>query len=99
MSSIDVEPVYNVIGKTYDTTRKADPDIAQKIIRFLCPEQSKRYLDIGCGSGNYTGALNKSRLKVDGVDISPEMLKKAKAKYSNIEWYEGDARNLPFSSN
>ena len=53
------EPIYNTIGKTYDTTRKADPEIAQKITRLLCVEPQKTYLDIGCGSGNYTGALNR----------------------------------------
>lgn len=99
MSFVDIEPIYNTIGKTYDTTRKADPHIAQKIIQFLCPQQSKHYLDIGCGSGNYTGALNKFGFMIDGIDISPEMLQKAKTKYSHIKWYEGDARKLPFSSN
>ncbi len=95
----DIEPIYNSIGKTYDTTRKADSGITQKILQFLCPEQSKHFLDIGCGSGNYTTALNKSGLTIDGVDISPEMLKKAKTKDPNIDWYEGDARNLPFHPN
>lgn len=99
MSSIaEIEPIYNSIGKAYDTTRKADPFIVQKITQLLCVEPSKRYLDIGCGSGNYTGALSASGLNIDGVDISVEMLKKAKLKYANIHWHEGDARKLPFES-
>jgi len=99
MSSVaDIEPIYNSIGKTYDTTRKADPSIVQKITQFLCEEQSQNYLDIGCGSGNYTGALSELGLHIDGVDISPEMLKKAKIKHPHINWYEGDARKLSFPS-
>ena len=94
----NIEPIYNSIGKTYDNTRKADPGIAQKITQFLCAEQSNHYLDIGCGSGNYTGALSKLGFNIYGVDISTEMLKKAKIKYPHIDWYEGDARKLPFSS-
>ena len=55
MSSIaDIEPIYNFIGKTYDTTRKADLSIVQKITQFLCAEQSQNYLDIGCGDGTIT---------------------------------------------
>ncbi len=99
MSSIaDIEPIYNSIGKTYDTTRKADPSIVEKLTKFLNTERSKNYLDIGCGSGNYTGALSKLGLRIDGVDISPVMLKKAKIKYPDINWFEGDARKLLFQS-
>lgn len=94
-----IEPIYNVIGETYDTTRKADPTIVQKITQLLCAKSSNRYLDIGCGSGNYTGALSQAGLSIDGVDISCEMLKKAKIKYPAIDWYEGDAKRLPFQSN
>ncbi len=93
------EPIYNTIGKTYDTTRKADPAIAQKVMRFLCVEPQKTYLDIGCGSGNYTGALSNFGFNIDGIDISPEMLNKAKIKHPNINWYEGNAKRLPFQSN
>ena len=46
--------VYDKIGKTYDQTRKADPEISAKIINFLSPKENGCYLDVGCGSGNYT---------------------------------------------
>jgi len=92
------EPIYNSIGKTYDVTRKADPIITQTIIKHLCPKQNKKYLDLGCGSGNYTGALNSKGISIDGVDVSSEMLGKAKIKYPNIQWHKGDARQLPFQA-
>jgi ubiquinone/menaquinone biosynthesis C-methylase UbiE len=49
--------VYNTIGKTYDTTRKPDPEIVQTLIRLIQPKAKGHYLDIACGSGNYTNAL------------------------------------------
>lgn len=50
--------IYNTIGKTYDLTRKADPMITETIIKLLKPKESGKYLDLACGSGNYTVALH-----------------------------------------
>ena len=88
--------VYNQIGKTYDTTRQADPEIVSRLIQHLKPSKSGQYLDVGCGSGNYTQAIFNEGFLVSGVDISEEMLEKAKKKNNNIEWFLGDARKLPF---
>ncbi len=94
--------IYNIIGKTYDATRKADPAIVKTIFRLLCPEknnQKKHYLDIACGSGNYTDALWKNGLDIEGIDVSEEMLSKARAKNPKIAWHQGDAKQLPFENN
>ncbi|MDE7301161.1 MAG: class I SAM-dependent methyltransferase [Clostridia bacterium] len=37
-------------------------------------------LDVGCGNGYFTRALNKAGYSVDGVDVSPQMLTVAKQK-------------------
>ncbi|MDE6790364.1 MAG: class I SAM-dependent methyltransferase, partial [Clostridia bacterium] len=37
-------------------------------------------LDIGCGNGYFTRALNKAGYRVDGVDISESMLSVARQK-------------------
>jgi ubiquinone/menaquinone biosynthesis C-methylase UbiE len=90
--------IYNAIGKTYDLTRKADPMITETIIKLLEPKESGKYLDLACGSGNYTVAIHNQNLNIDGIDISDEMLQKAKAKSTAIEWYQGDAESLPFDN-
>ena len=36
-------------------------------------------VDIGCGNGYFTRALARAGYSVSGIDISPEMLNKAKA--------------------
>lgn len=92
-----MNPTYDTIGKTYDVTRRADPQITQILIDHLKPNSNGRYLDIGCGSGNYTGALHAQGISIDGLDISREMLSKANSKYPDISWYEGDACAMPFS--
>ena len=88
------KPIYDTIGKTYDNTRKADPEITKKLLELLCPITGGKYLDIGCGSGNYTNALAAQGLTIEGLDLSLEMLTKAKNKYPHIVFHHGDARKL-----
>lgn len=55
-------------------------------------------LDIGCGNGYFTRALNKAGYRVDGVDISPAMLSVAKQKAAKegvrCEFLVGDITKL-----
>lgn len=88
--------IYDAIGKTYDITRKPDTEIVKKLVELLDAKPTARYLDIGCGSGNYTGALAQIGLNIEGIDVSEEMLNKAKNKHSLIQFHQADAKNLPF---
>jgi SAM-dependent methyltransferase len=89
---------YDTIGKFYNTTRRADPFIVERLFYFLKPNKGSKYLDIGCGTGNYTVALNQKGIALFGVDPSTEMLKNAKAKPSNIKWKVGNAENIPLEN-
>ncbi|MBE7536608.1 MAG: methyltransferase domain-containing protein [Anaerolineales bacterium] len=62
-----------------------------EIYRFRVPPNS-RTLELGCADGRLLGALNPSRGV--GVDFSPEMIRRAKQKYPNIEFIEADAHDL-----
>lgn len=93
-------PIYNKIGLTYNSTRQADPYLMERMYLLLCLHQAdrrnKEYLDIGCGTGNYTVALaQKKGLKFTGVDPSEVMLKEARAKSKEINWMQGTAENIP----
>lgn len=72
-----MKPLYDDTGKEYDTTRKADPELAQRLRNHLQVSDGSRVLDIACGTGNYTIALANSGLLMTGVDISEEMISKA----------------------
>lgn len=82
---------YNKIGINYNQTRKADPYLVGQLLKFLNPKNDGLYLDIGCGTGNYTSALNKKGFQFIGIDPSTEMLQKAKTNNPNIEWKIGTA--------
>jgi ubiquinone/menaquinone biosynthesis C-methylase UbiE len=77
---------YDTIGKDYNLTRQADNYITERLYYHLNPETGKIYLDIGCGTGNYTHALNKKGVQFIGIDPSEKMLDKAKLQNQNITW-------------
>ena len=58
----------------------------------------KTGLDLGCGNGYFTRAFNKAGYLVDGVDISPEMLSRARTLSSEegvrCEYILGDVTKL-----
>ena len=90
--------IYDKIGEGYNKTRKADPYITTRLFDLLDPQKDKSYLDIGCGTGNYTIALNELGVNLTGVDPSDKMLEEARSKSNNINWLHGYAETIPFSN-
>ncbi len=82
---------YDKIGIKYNVTRKADQYLTQRLLANLTPSPTGTYLDIGCGTGNYTNELYKSGYHFIGIDPSNEMLHKAKQQNKNIHWKIGQA--------
>ena len=87
---------YDKIGLDYNNTRKADPFLVERLVHHLAPEKRKKYLDIGCGTGNYTIALSQKGFDFVGVDPSIEMLKVANLKSHAIDWQNGKSEEIPF---
>jgi ubiquinone/menaquinone biosynthesis C-methylase UbiE len=90
-----MNPKYNHIGISYNTTRRADPYLTDRLRALLHPASEKIYLDIGCGTGNYTIALSKKGLNFTGVEPSEKMLTEARASYPQINWLSGSAEQIP----
>jgi ubiquinone/menaquinone biosynthesis C-methylase UbiE len=88
-----MQPTYNKIGIGYNSTRQADPYLSERMFALL--GSGKHCLDIGCGTGNYTVALEKKGLQFTGVDPSEVMLKEAEQKSKTINWLQGTAENIP----
>lgn len=89
------EPLYDKIGVNYNATRNADPYIVQKIHDLLNPELSMVYLDIGCGTGNYTIEFANKGLNFIGVEPSEKMLMEARLKSKAVNWVLGAAESIP----
>ncbi|REE24352.1 methyltransferase family protein [Winogradskyella pacifica] len=90
---------YNKIGINYNQTRKADPYLTSQLLKHLNPNKDGLYLDIGCGTGNYTSEFQKKGFQCIGIDPSIEMLQKAQSKNQNIQWNIGTAEKTDLPQN
>ena len=94
---------YDHIGSKYDeyartaTLKRAE---SYTFFRMVGELAGQRVLDLACGFGFYTRQLKRrGAAQVVGVDISPEMVRLARAKEqedpTGVEYRVGDAINLP----
>lgn len=75
-------------------TRRADPYLAGRTSHLLRQSPEGRYLDLACGTGNYTVALARAGGAWTGVDPSAAMIEQARAKSEWVEWCRAPAEAL-----
>ena len=91
--------IYNSIGDEYDVTRKADPGILSTLADIIRISHDGQYLDVACGTGNYTAALAAMAGRWEAIDQSEVMLAAAQAKSEHVSWHLMDATKIQFTSN
>ena len=111
MADTGSAPLYDNIGVHYDATRRPDTYIADRLAHHLLldqpdqwdqsdqPDQSvagDRFIDIACGTGNYTNVMAGKRGRWNGLDLSAQMLRSARQKSGDISLYLADAVAMPF---
>lgn len=89
-------PVYERIGQHYDRTRHADPDLVQQLAQYLQIKPESAYLDVACGTGNYTVALADRGGTWHRVDHSSRMIAAARQKADQVTWHVANAEALPY---
>lgn len=94
MDSDIIKNHFNSIADEYDHWKDKSSyyyDFLKKTFSIYVP-QNKKVLDLGCGTGDILAHLNpRDGL---GIDMSSEMVKKARKKYKNIKFLTQDAQNL-----
>ena len=91
----DLREGYDLWSKTYDAPLRLF-FIEQPPMRALFDTLSGgTVLDAACGTGRRSVELARRGLQVIGVDRSPAMLAKARAKLPEGEFLEGDLTDLP----
>jgi len=93
-----MEAIYDKIGEGYDTTRKVDPEILSTLSKLLDIEAGKNYLDIACGTGNYTNRISRFGGNWFACDGSEKMLSEARLKSSDIKWEKSEVSDLGYDS-
>ena len=71
----------------------------KKMVNWLELEQGARLLDLCCGMGRHSMALEEFGFEVTGVDLSKVLLQEAIKQGSDghVTWINGDMREVPLS--
>lgn len=93
-----MQTIYDKIGNGYDTTRKADPFILSQFNSLLGIEPDKIYLDVACGTGNYSSEISKFGGDWSAFDQSEVMLSEAVNKSQLVKWLKFDVEQTDFQS-
>jgi ubiquinone/menaquinone biosynthesis C-methylase UbiE len=104
----DVSKAYDLMADTYDDINSE----AFYINQYNCYEthikshldylKGRRILDLGCGTGIQALFLSDYVKEIIGIDISENLLEKARKKVlnrKNITFQKADATKLPFNDN
>jgi SAM-dependent methyltransferase len=75
-------------------------EVGENLVRRMQVKEGEQVLDVACGTDNVAIPAAKAGGRVTGLDLTPELLEKGRAKAAKtgveIEWKEGDAEALPF---
>lgn len=77
-----------------DALDYAGPEVVAGLLREARPEGADAILDIGCGTGLVGPAVRPLARRLDGLDLSPEMLAKARARAVYDALHEADAETF-----
>ena len=89
---------------SYSEVASILPPMSAHLIRSANVKAGDSVLDVACGPGNTAITAGMKGARVIGIDITPELLEKARldadiANVGDIDWREGDVENLPFDNN
>lgn len=89
---------YDSVSHAYDVTRRPDARLTEAIQDLLRPERGKKYLDLGCGTGNYLAEFAARGYAMTGLDLSEGMLRIAREKSPSSDFICAPAENMPVPS-
>ncbi len=86
---------YNHLAHDYAAHRRAEPIVIAALIAGGAVGEATRVLEVGCGTGNYIGAIAaETGCSANGVDVSTEMLAFARQRRPGVTLTECPAERL-----
>ena len=100
-----VEKFYEKLTEEGLAAHAADQTQQEAQLQFLKNKllQDQKILDLACGYGRLTIPLAKAGYTIEGIDLVPSLIKKAKElaqeEHLKIKFEIGDMRDLPYKEN
>ena len=93
----DIAPSYDIVNRivSFGSDKLWREKAIKKTLSFT--NNNPKILDVACGSGDMIEVWKKYTSNIIGLDPSKGMLKIAKKRFPEIEFYQGYAQNLPFN--
>jgi predicted TPR repeat methyltransferase len=89
-SEAQLRNIYDVRAQFWDRERYFAHQLVADALKQHAPSSRADILDIGCGTGLVGALVRGMAARLDGVDLSPAMLEKARAKKLYDRLDEGD---------
>ncbi|WP_256760886.1 trans-aconitate 2-methyltransferase [Cohnella sp. WQ 127256] len=77
-------------ANTYDESMSFVSSFGEDVLSWLNPQAGEIIVDFGCGTGDLASAISSQGSEVIGVDISPEMVERARLKYPHLTFHRAD---------
>jgi trans-aconitate 2-methyltransferase len=74
----------------YDESMSFVSRYGEDIVKWLNPRKGETIVDFGCGTGDLASEIARSGAEVLGVDISPEMVDRARRKYPHLSFLQAN---------
>ncbi|MBN8544091.1 MAG: class I SAM-dependent methyltransferase [Alphaproteobacteria bacterium] len=88
-------------GETYMRQNLAEVLTREIFVEGMGPIEGRRFLDVGCGAGDYMALIAHMGGNVSGIDLNTQQLERGRAAFASAglrgDFVEGDARTLPFA--
>jgi ubiquinone/menaquinone biosynthesis C-methylase UbiE len=75
---------------------EASTRLVDAFVRLTRLEPGARIADLGCGSGTFTGLLERAGYRPVGLDISAKLIALGRRRHPQIDFVAGDVEQLPF---
>ena len=97
MKKQDIISFFDEYAPFWDEGQVRNEEVIEKILNNSGIEKGDSVLDVACGTGVLFPDYIKRGAAVTAVDISPEMVKIAKSKFSDINIICGDVEEIDFA--
>jgi ubiquinone/menaquinone biosynthesis C-methylase UbiE len=88
---------YNTLVQEYARHRQIHPAVLKDLMQIGNLNNASQVLDVGCGTGNYTIALEEAiGCSCSGIDPSEQMLAKASERTQSVRFKLGRAEQLDY---